>query len=224
MEIKYTIQITFTAEQLQAIYATGNKLIFAKASANGGSPDVVWQSIRPMQNNTIQWLEEYGIYATKTEIAEGAIIERMSQVNAPAARGKLYTLTPTGAMEGPSDGGFPKLYTAENDYAEASYINLGLTQDAEVNGTTWVDSAINIAPTLRLSKAVFKPYFYLYMWLQDLDRQQIIMRITAPMTKIDYGILGFPQEYAYDSATGTFLPSGSNAAAADFVSYLPPED
>ncbi|MEM9546634.1 MAG: hypothetical protein AAGA77_11720 [Bacteroidota bacterium] len=209
----FKLDIAFTNEQLLAIYASGTNVIVAKPPSSGSdSPNVAWQVIRPLQSNSLTWVEEYGIYTSTTKITDGAKLDQLSAVPLPAVQNKLYTLQPSGVITGPQQGGTANAYSLYNNFGSDPLImTVGLFQDASVNGTSIIGNAISAAPVLNQSTARMTPYTVVYVWLQSqVVSNSVVTDVTSPMTKVTFGGGENQISLKYDSYSGTFIPAATN--------------
>lgn len=203
----YELDIAFTNEQLQILYATGSNVIVAKPTGGSG-PNVAWQVFKPMQANQVTWEEQYGIYASTTQIVNGARLSRLSSTGVPAAISKLYTLEDSAAITGPASGGTQDSYALYNTYSNQPFMTVGLYQDATVNGTSIAGNAVSAVPVLLQSTSVMTPFTTVYIWLQSqVVSNTVVTTVTSPMTQLKFGGGINSISVAYDSATGHFLPS-----------------
>jgi hypothetical protein len=211
----YELDIAFTNDQLQAIYITGTNVIVAKPSG-GGQPNVAWQVFRPLQANTLNWDEKYGIYASTAQMQNGAKLTQLSSTGIPAAQEKLYTLQPSGVIAGPNSGGTANAFSLLNQYQTSTgYMTIGLYQDATVNGTQIAGNAVSAAPVLYQSTAAMTPYTTVYIWLaSQVISNSVVTLVTSPMTELTFGGGVNTVSVAYDSSSGTFLPVASTKANA----------
>jgi len=219
----FTLDTAFTNDQLNILYATGNNVIIAKPTS-GNDANVAWQVFRPLQANTLDWTEDYGIYVSTTGITNGALLTQLSSTPIPSVENKLYTLNPSGAISGPANGGSPNSYALLNQYSNIPYLTAGLYQDATVNGTKILGNALSAAPVILQGTAVMTPYTVVYIWLQSQTiSNTVVTRVTTPMTKLVFGGGVSDISVAYDSASGTFIPSGNNnLLKAEDISYIDP--
>jgi hypothetical protein len=206
----YTLNTSFTAQDLSRFLATGSNLVVAKPSASGGAPNVAWVVYAPWENNTMTWAEEYGIYASTASLVNGALLTQMSRSEFPALDGKTYPFTPNGAFGAPEQGGQPGSFYAFNAYQNATgYLTFGLFQDALINGTPASGNAISAAPVLYNSTAQMTPFTTIYLWVQSqVQSNSVVTLVTSPMTKVTFGGGVTSISLAYDSQTGTFVPQG----------------
>ena len=69
---QYTLSLAFDSATLNTFAATGTNIVVAKPSADSSAPNVAWVVFSPLENNTIQWDDKYGIYASNAEVQNGA--------------------------------------------------------------------------------------------------------------------------------------------------------
>ncbi|HKB60608.1 MAG TPA: hypothetical protein VKC56_11250 [Gallionellaceae bacterium] len=216
----YELDVAFTNQQLETIYATGTNVIVAKPTS-GAAPNVAWQVFRPLQANTVAWEEQYGIYASTAQLVNGATLSRLSSTGIPAAQNQLYTLADSGVITGPVSGGAPDSYALENSYSGLPFMTVGLYQDATVNGTAIANNAVSAAGVMLASTAVMMPYTTVYIWLQSqVVSNTVVTTVTSPMTQLKFGGGVSQISVAYNSASGTFLPTSKGDA--DLVKTIMP--
>lgn len=219
----YKLDIGFTNEQLQVLYTTGSNVIVAKPTG-GSSPNVAWQVFRPLQANTLNWNEDYGIYASTAEVTNGAKLTQLSSTDIPSAENKLYTLEDSGVINGPTTGGAPNSLALLNSYSSKPYMTVGLYQDATVNGTEILGNALSAAPVILASTSVMTPYTTVYVWLQSqVLSNTVVTTVTSPMTELRFGGGNNDISVAYDSNSGRFLPSGNGSLLkAEDIGFIEP--
>jgi hypothetical protein len=208
----YNLSTTFSNADLERFYATGTNVVVAKPT-EGGQPNVAWVVYRPLPLNKINWEEEYGIYATNSELQNGATLTQVSQTPYPAIFEKSYTLSPAGVMVGPNDGGTPNAYTAVNEFNNLpkGYMVIGLYQAANVDGKAIKGNAVSAAPVIYQSTATMTPFNTVYLWTQSqVKGNTVITTVTSPMTKVVLGGGVSSVALQYDSSTGKFIPTGSS--------------
>lgn len=216
----YSLETAFTNEQLQTLYATGSNVVIAKPTG-GSRPDVAWQVFKPMQGNKLTWTEEYGIYASTSEVANGAVLDKLSSVPVGAAMNKLYTLQPSAVITGPDTGGVPNAFSLLNKYSEKDYMTVGLYQDATVNGTEIAGNAISAVPVLLASVADMTPYTTVYIWLQSqVISNTVVTLVTSPMTELKFGGGINDISLSYDSASGKFINAGTKKLGDNIINHI----
>ncbi len=207
---KFNLKIQFTNEQLGLLKMMGSNVIIAKPTG-GDNPNVAWQVFSPLQHNTVGWEEKYGVYASTTQVTNGATLDQLSKVDVGALMNKVYTLQDSGAMTGPTNGqGAAKdSFSLVNKYDKKDFMTVGLYQDARVNGTEIAGNALSAAPVLLASTAIMTPYTTVYVWLQSkVVSNTVVTSVTSPMTELRFG--GGVDEISvkYDRDTGFFINNG----------------
>lgn len=206
----YSLNVAFTQQQLQTLYLTGSNVIIAKPTG-GSRPNVAWQVFKPMQANTLSWTEDYGIYASTSQVTNGARLDQLSNVPVGAAMNKMYTLQPSAVITGPATGGESGSFALLNNYLTQDFMTVGLYQDATVNGTEIMGNAISAVPVLKASTALMTPYTTVYIWLQSqVLSNTVVTMVTSPMTELRFGGEVDQLSIAYDSDSGKFLPAASS--------------
>jgi len=204
--MEFKLEMAFNNNQLDVIAETNTKVIVAKPTA-GDSPNVAWQAFDPMNNNTLTWEEQYGIYVSTSKIANGVKLEKLSSTGIPAAEHKLYTLQESGAISDPSDGGMAGSFSLLNSYSKQDVMTVGLYQDATVNGTAIAGNAISAAGVMLASTAKMTPFTLLYIWLQsEVESNTVVTMVTSPMTPLKFGGSVTHLSTSYDTKSGKFLP------------------
>ncbi|MBV7530850.1 hypothetical protein [Chitinophaga sp. sic0106] len=210
----YSLNVGFTNDQLKTLYATGTNVVVAKPSG-AGNPNVAWQVFKPLMANQLAWDEQYGLYASTSNVTNGATLTQMSSVPVGAAMNKLYTLQDSGVISGPASGGQQNAFSLLNVYSGMPYMTVGLYQNANVNGIDILGNAISAVPVLKMSTAVMTPYTTVYIWLQSqVASNSVVTNVTSPMTQLNFGGGINNISVAYDSDSGTFLPTGNFSMTA----------
>ncbi|GGG17768.1 hypothetical protein GCM10011344_17980 [Dokdonia pacifica] len=201
----YVLTISFTDQQLTDIYNTNTQVTIGK-QVNSQEPNVAWQSFNPLQNNQVTWEEEYGIYASNSEIVNGTTIVQLSNTPTGVPMDQLYTLEPSGVISGPSNGGASNAFALLNEYSNKDYMTIGLLQDAIVNGTDVIGNAVSAVPVLLASTALMTPSTTLYIWLQsEVTGNSIVTVVTSPMTQLKFGNGVTNIAVEYDTESGNFI-------------------
>lgn len=207
---QFNLKVAFTPEQLGILYATGTNVIIAKPS-DGRSPAVAWQVFRPMQSNTLSWKEEYGIYASNSDIRNGEVLNQFTSTPIGIETAKQYILQSNGVITG-AGGGFPNAFMFLNQYSGKHYITAGLYQNAIINGNNSTGNAVSATPVLMQSNAIMNPNTTIRIWLQSqVVSNSIVTNITSPVTELKFGGNVTDISVIYDAATGKFVPAKSSA-------------
>lgn len=220
---QFNLKVAFTQEQLEIMYAAGINVIIGKLS-DGGPPNVAWQVFKPLKENTLSWIEEYGIYASTTNIYNGAIINPLSSTPSGAMIGKQYVLENSGIISGPHGGGYPNAFLLLNQLGSMPYMTAGLYQNASINGSERTGNVVSAIPLLSYSMAAMTPSTTLYIWLQSNVVSNSITKATSLMTELKFGSTVNEISIKYDSATGKFVPSKNSTlkSSSEPLNYIEP--
>jgi len=202
----YTLNINLTKQQVDLFHTTGQNVIVAKPT-QGGSSNVAWQVIRPLEGNHVKWDEQYGIYASTAQIENGAELTQMSQTPYPSMEGKTYPFSSQGTFGVPTGSGAKGTFYSSNSYEnKQGYLTFGLFQAAVVNGETKEGNAISAAPVLQGQDVEMTPYTTLFVWLQSqVFSNTVVTNVTTPKTEVVFGGATPEMSLAYDDA-GHFVP------------------
>src|SRR5262245_57303979 len=85
----YQLTIQFDSQGLATLNEAGQLVTIVK-SVSTGTP-VAWVAFDPMESNTVTWTEQYSVYASTTQIQDGAQI--ITQSTQAAVGGNTYTLS-----------------------------------------------------------------------------------------------------------------------------------
>lgn len=182
----YKLNIALTPEQLDLL--AGSQIAIAKSGAE--KPNVVWQALRPIEELTMTWEENYGIYATETELKGGAKIVSTARVKGDAINGEEYALVKNGFFVPQQNVGDPSSYFGRNQYTEETPMGFGLTQTAELtgSGTALPPNPISYASVLPGNLATMTPFTTLYVWIQSsVLGGSVVTQVTSPQLVVPYG-------------------------------------
>lgn len=216
----FTLNLEIDNASLQLIRSAQERIILAKP-VGGGSPNVVWQSFDPFGSNSVTWTEEFGLYASDTQVINGASIRKMSSQE-PADDASYYTFTPGATFEGPylDPRVGPGQYAAQNSMPNSQYpvLTFGLTQAATINGAPVKGRPLNAVSVLPNRFVSFTPITTVYVWLEsNVTSSTVISNITSNNTIVKYAGAITTRDLVYDPNLGMFAPKapgGTKAAAA----------
>ena len=122
--------------------------------ANAASLIVAWQAFVPMQENTINWGNQYFCFATSTTLVMNAVITMNSQSNAPMQAGFVYQFAQGQfAMQQPPQD--ENRYIVTN--ATQNSLAFGLAQSVTVNGQPPMLAPLCVVPVGYNQSAYFNP-------------------------------------------------------------------
>jgi hypothetical protein len=210
--LTYSIELMIDPEDLHAIKAAQQQIILAKTVSNTCMPNVAWQSFDPGTDNVVTWSEEYGIYASNTNLVHGARILKTSSMPYPAQDGAYYSFETDATFYGPfqnSDAPERGQFSVCNEVPSSHYSALvfGLVQNAIVNDTAFNFRPINAQVVSAKQRATFTPLPSVYIWLQSrLSSGMVITQMPRTATLVSFKNQINAQTLKYDSASGSFVP------------------
>lgn len=205
----YSIQFSFTKEQLTMFYAAKAWVAIGKP-LEGDSPSLAWLTFQPFEHNQVEWEEQYGIYASLDGASGNDPMTQGSQSEFPASAGNLYALQPQGSFGPPSaeEGLDPASYYAVNSFAGAPAVTFGLFQKAQVDGQKPFARPLSAEVTPSAFRARMTPATTVYIWIQSESASVArVGQVSSPPTRVDFASGTFSKVLAFDSSTGTFVPA-----------------
>lgn len=207
----FDVKFIIEPKDLEVIKGAQQKITLAKP-VSSGTPSVIWLSIDPFVSTDVQWTEEYGIYASTTQVTEGATITKMSEVPFPAQDGASYTLSAATTFNGPfpDDRVVRGSFRAQNDVPYSAYpaLTFGLTQTALVNQRPAERKPLSATSVIATQDVYMTPYSIIYVWLQSqFDSDTVITKVTGKRAKITLGGGVSSVTMKYSPHLGMFVPS-----------------
>lgn len=215
---EFKLNLEIDEDSLRLIRSVKERIILAKPVGNG-APNVIWQSFSPFESNNVSWEENYGLYASTTQVTNGATIRRSSDSPSPAVDAAVYPFDLSATFRTPeADPQIPAgTFATENQFQELPKLTFGLFQSAVVNGET-AERPVNAVEVARGRLAQFTPFTTVFIWLQaDLQSKTVVTRIASTRTEVRFG--GGVDEITlnYNPETGAFSPTSSRTAGASLV-------
>jgi hypothetical protein len=207
----YSLELLIDAEDLEAITSVDQRIILAKPVSDTYIPNVAWQSFDPQPENLVTWSEEYGIYASSTNLRHGSRILKTSSMPYPAQDAACYTFGTDANFHGPYQG--PQApgqsqYTVINEVPPAHYPALvfGLVQSAIINDKPANVRPLNAQLVAARQQTTFTPLTSVYVWLQSaLESATVITQIPRRAAIITFSNSDNAQTLKYDPKHGTFI-------------------
>jgi hypothetical protein len=213
MDFKLNLLIKDT--DLRIITASGLKITIAKPVGDG-SPNVAWLVFDPFMANTVEWSEEYGLYASTSHIDRGAVITSISEKPPKVTDGESYVFGKNGPVFDPGDdycedGSF----RIKNLMGGPAYPSLifGLTQEAVINTNRIKAAFVNAALVPSRLDVIFKPLTRVFVWLQNsYCSGTVITTIMSTAAEADFGGGVNENSLVYDGSKGHFIPAPNGTA------------
>lgn len=210
--LTYSIELIIDPQDLSAIQAAQQQIILAKPVSDTYIPNVAWQSFDPLVDNVVTWSEEYGIYASNTNLGHGARILKTSSMPYPAQPGAYYSFATDATFYGPiqEDGtADTNEFGVSNDVPSANHPSLvfGLVQNAIINDTAFNFRPLNAQAVRANQRRTFTPLNTVYIWLQSrLASGTVITQLPRKVAIVTFGGLINAQTLKYDATSGMFVP------------------
>ncbi len=222
--VEFALNLQIDSPDLNNIIGAGQNIILAKP-VDSGTPDVIWLSIFPFPNTTVTWEEEYGLYASNTEVREGAVITQISSSPCPALPQHIYPFNPNVQFGPPQlDTGLGSgTYAAENNVSASRFPSLtfGLHQNAMIHGNLTDFQPVNASKVLSTQTAQFTPFTTVFVWLQaDIVSRTVITRVMSRHSEVRFGGGVNEHNLKYNPESGLFTPVSEAGALMKDESVL----
>ncbi len=199
----YELDIAVDDTGLTQIAAAGQQVTIVKQVPGGEL--VAWILFTPLESNSITWTETYSVYASATNIEDGATI--VTESTAPAAGGSTYSFE-SGQFAAEVPGISDSDYAVVDNDADivingVEMITSGLYQGAVVNGNS-SSSPLNAVPVLYNETATFTPIETIQIFLSSYDNNgMVISEVASDALTVTY-TTDLVQQIYFDDATNTF--------------------
>lgn len=203
--MNFKLHINFTEEALEIISKAHQRIVLIKQTAGNKDTAVAWVSTKPWMRNSIEWTESFALYASNSEIMNGATIHKMSDKAAACgiqyklAEGMLKT---TGIMASNPENS----YIIRNEQDDYPAVTAGLAQSVSVNGTAYVNNPINAVYLPLGQTATMTPIERVRISLQnDINDGTVITHLTSDALDICYEEGETEHIVGYNPKTGRFF-------------------
>lgn len=211
----YSLTLTIDPTDLNVIKAAGQRITLAKP-VGSGDPNVVWLSIDPFQSTSVEWKEDYWIYASTTEVSQGAAINKLSEVTpGPALDAGYYPFTPAATFgvfqNDPSVNSGTFAAVNNMPYNQYPALTFGLSQSAMVNKKPAERKPISAQLVPSQNRIQMTPFTTVYVWLQSqFASETIITKIIGNNAVARFGGGVTDITLKYDPNRGIFVPDVSS--------------
>lgn len=196
----YSLNLNINQSDLQNLMASGSSIVVGKQI---GAQNVAWIAFRPMSANSVTWVEEYNVYASNTQLQNGATIVQMS--NTPASPGTTYALGDSGMFtsQGSAPGGSFGILNQTNAFGFS--LTFGLSQSANVNGSQLNGNAVSAETVSFQAMTMISPSPSLVVWVQSqIQSSTVVTFVSAPQTRVSFGGGVTQVSLVYNGNSGTF--------------------
>ena len=203
----YKLNVNFSDTGLKSIYGAGMKLAIVKSVEGNSSVPVIWVSTLPFENNTIEWEQEYQVYASRQEIMHGATISKLSETLGITnlafdfKAGIFQNAHPDSAV-GENEYG---IHNAMNEYPALTF---GLSEAVRVNGELQKGKPINAVSILYNCTAAMSPIEKVQVFLtNDINDGVVHTREFSNSIEVIYENNDVEKSIRYDESKGIFVPA-----------------
>lgn len=223
----YTLNLNIDPETLRYVKAAQQRITLAR-TVSSSEPSVVWLTFDPFAANSIEWDEDFWLYASNTQLSAGASILKLSELTpGPATDGGYYPFTAAATFNQFVKSSDIPLgsFAINNDMPPSSYpaLTFGLSQNAQVNGQATLRKVISAQMTLANQTLLLTPSTKVYVWLQSqYSSEMAIGRIIGKYTVATFGGAVNEITMTYDPNRGIFVPSNAALAKEGSVLHVEP--
>lgn len=207
----YTLNIDISAADLSTIHSAKEQVVITKQTGDGNG-NVAWVTFKPLTNNTVTWTDTYELYASTSQVENGATISMMSQVSALDTQQIVFDTvfgSPTVGLALPQ--GSYGVLNADEDNPSMVF---GLAQQANVSGTGFPASPINASIVPKNQSASFSPLDIVQVFLATkTNNGMVITNISSTALTVTLGNGVTTATILYNASTGAFQQSSSVALA-----------
>lgn len=200
----YELDIQFTAEDTHTFNLSGQRLTLVKEVGGMPGTKVAWLAISPFQYNLITWEDQYGLYASTTEAADGATIYKVSDLE-PASTGVIYPFKDGGFGLSNKENNGSTSYGVEN--ASREHLIFGLAQSVTANGKYSGTNPLNALKVINNGTGKFTALEKIHIFLhREYKNGAIISEINSKALVVDLAnTLDHTVTIHYDTNSGQFL-------------------
>ena len=183
----YRLNIDFSkGEDLDVIYKAGEKVILVKHTEGNADSQIAWVTFSPMKHNTVSWETDYAVYASTSEIQNGAQINMMSDTKATP---KVMYNFEDGYFKNPVSSSMigDNTYAINNNYKEQQLLTFGLAQGVSVNHKAFPNKPINAILVPFGQSAQMRPIEKIDVYLmRNIETSTVVSKIFTPVFTVTY--------------------------------------
>lgn len=201
----YRLNISFNESDLDLIYSTGEKVVIVKHTEGNADSQVAWVTFSPLMYNTIDWTNDFAVYASTTDLQNGATINMMS--NKMASTQILYNFK-NGYFKDPTpdENIGANTYAIMNNYLNKKALTFGLAQSVVVNDEAFPNKPINGILVPYGQTAQMTPIEKIDIYLMcDIETSTVVSKITSPVLTITYTAEETCHSIEYNGNSGKFF-------------------
>ena len=203
---KYRLNIDFSkGEDLDLVYKAMEKVVLVKHTEGSTDSQVAWVTFSPLMRNTVDWETDFAVYASTSEVQNGAQINMMSDMAASTM--VMYNFE-DGYFKNPepSDIIGANTYAICNNYEQKQALTFGLAQGVNVNNEAFPNKPINAILVPFGQSAQMTPIERIDVYLMcNIDTSTVVSKIYSPVLTVTYKDDEFEHSIEYNANTGKFF-------------------
>jgi len=202
----YRLNILFSEKNLETTYTADERIVIVKHVVGGGAK-VAWLNIRPFMKTTVDWTTSFALYASVTELNQGAVINKLTDIR--AIERLVYNFR-NGYFQAPaSDPSIPEnTYAAKNSQPDYDYLTFGLAQDVSLNGRAFVNKPINAVCVPHGQAVTMSPIERIDIFMEaNFKMSSVITHVSSKSLTVEYGEGETEKFVEYDNTIGQFRPA-----------------
>lgn len=201
----YRLNITFKEKDMDLIYETGEKVVLVKHTEGNADSQVAWVTFDPLMYNTIDWQNDFAVYASTSDLQNGAKISMMSD---KMASPKIMYNFNSGHFRdpAPADTLGANTYAICNNFRQKKAITFGLAQQIVVNDEAFPNKPINAILVPFGQSAQMTPIEKIDVYLIcDIETSTVVSKVMSPVLTVTYGDEIVTNTIEYNGDTGKFF-------------------
>lgn len=200
----YKLNIKFRESDLDLIHQAGERVILVKHTEGNADSQVAWVSFDPLMYNTIEWSNEFAVYASTSELQNSAKVNMMSDKMADP---KIVYSFESGHFKNPvvSDTMGANTYAIVNNYEKKKACTFGLAQQIVVNDEAFPNKPINAILVPYGQSVKMTPIEKIDVYLMaDIETSTVVSKIMSPVLTVTYRDEECKQTIEYNGDMGKF--------------------
>lgn len=197
----FSLNLQIDAASLNQILSANLQVVVARPI--GGSPlNVAWLAFRPFQQNSVEWGDDYSLFASQSSVAPGSTIQMMSM--GAAQSGTLFRFA-DGSFS-PAGSTAPGTVGVVNSGPGGPPLTFGLAQNAVVNGQGVGSLAENAVQLFPNQQAAFGFTGATLVWVGNGRSGTVISGAGPNATQVNFGGSVNSITLSYNAGSGRFVP------------------
>lgn len=201
----YRLNITFKEKDMDLIYETGEKVVLVKHTEGNADSQVAWVTFDPLMYNTIDWQNNFAVYASTSDLQNGAKISMMSD---KMASPKILYNFDNGYFKNPAPTETlgVNTYAISNNFNHKKALTFGLAQQIVVNDEAFPNKPINAILVPYGQSAQMTPIEKIDVYLmRDIETSTVVSKIMSPILTVIYEGEIITNTIEYNGDTGKFF-------------------